>query len=407
MNKKTVWLINQYASTPDTGIGGRHYSLARELVRQGNIIYLIAASYSHILREPKKIENTFETKIIEGINFVWIKTLPYPTAHSKKRILNWVLFAWRILFLSKFIENRPEAILYSSPSLFGFLSAKLLAWKFKAKLVFEVRDIWPLSLIELGGYSKKHPFIQLMQLIEDFAYRISNRVVSNLPNAVEHMVARGMDRTKFVWIPNGFSNDEINNQQNLSPDVLSQLPTNKFLIGYTGTIGLANALDTLIQTADLLANEKDVAFVIVGKGKEKPLLERKIIDLGLHNVVFIDPINKIQMQSLLKQFDACYLGWKNDSLYKFGTAANKLIDYLISGKPVIHSYSGSFDIIALSNAGISVPAEDAQAVADAILRLKNLPKSELNKIGQNGKKYAIQHHDYKILSEKLAQILFE
>jgi hypothetical protein len=115
--------------------------------------------------------------------------------------------------------------------------AQYLAKKCKAKLVFEVRDIWPLTLTEIGGFSMKHPFILLLQWIEDRAYRYSDRVVSNLKNSVEHMIARGMEAEKLAWIPNGFSRDEFSLVKPLDADVLMKLPGNKFIVGYTGTFG--------------------------------------------------------------------------------------------------------------------------------------------------------------------------
>jgi glycosyltransferase involved in cell wall biosynthesis len=405
MPKKTIWLINQYASTPETGIGGRHYYLAKEMAKQGHSVYLVAASYTHILRTLPVLDDVCKIEWVDGIHFIWIKVPKYDTAHSKQRVLNWFIFAWKLLFIPKFINNKPHAILFSSPAPFGFLASRWLARKFSARLVFEVRDIWPLTLVELGGYSRQHPFVWVMQRVEDYAYRMADKVLSNLPNAVEHMVGRGMDKAKFVWIPNGFSSDELSAQQPLAEEVLAQLPQNKFIIGYAGTIGLANALETLILAAENLKNIDGLAFVVVGQGKEKSLLQQQVATLKLANVTFIDPIPKSQMQALLKQFDVCYIGWRKDKLYKFGVAANKLFDYLLAGKPIVHAYSGAFDIVQQYHAGVSVPAEDAKAVADAIMQLKNISQDELIKMGQNGKMNAIKHHDYTKLAEKLVGAL--
>lgn len=405
MTSKTIWLINQYASTPTTGMGGRHYCLARELAKQGHNVTLVAASYSHILRRPTSVEGAFKAECLDGIDFIWLKTLNYASPHSKERVFNWFRFAWKILQLPKITGQKPDAILFSSPAPFGIVSSYWLAKRFKARLVFEVRDIWPLTLIELGGFSRKHPFVWLMQQAEDFAYRVSTKVVSNLPNAVAHMVTRGLDKQKFVWIPNGYSEDELTEQKALSPDILAQLPKGKFLVGYTGTIGLANALGTLILAANALKDQNDIAFVVVGQGQEKALLQQQAKDLGLLNVIFIDPVNKNQMQAMLKQFDVCYIGWKDDNLYQFGIAANKLTDYLVAAKPILHSYSGAYDIAKLSGAGFSVPAEQPLQVADAIMQLKSLTSQELAAMGQKGKLYAEQHHNYANLAGQLANVL--
>ncbi|MBE0494660.1 MAG: glycosyltransferase family 4 protein [Thiomicrospira sp.] len=403
--QKTFWLINQYASTPETGMGGRHFYLAKELAKQGHTVYLIAASYTHLLRKPPALKDEYKIEDVAGFKFVWVKVPEYGDAHDKKRVLNWFKFAWKLSKLPKVIVDKPDAILFSSPSLIPFLGAQRLARKFNAKLAFEVRDIWPLTLVELGGYSPKHPFIRLMQWMEDKAYRDSDVVLSNLPNAVEHMVQRGMDKAKFSWIPNGFDLDEVSQTQPIAESVINSLPKDKFIVGYAGTLGVANALDTLIEAAEILKDQTDIAFVLVGGGKEKPCLVEKA--QSLNNVIFIEPIKKAQIQTMLKQFDVCFIGWRNESIYRFGIAPNKLPEYMMSAKPIVHSYSGSFDFVVKADAGISVPPENPQAVAEAVLKLKAMSTQERTELGQNGRNYAIQNHDYAKLAEKLAKVLSE
>ena len=132
-------------------MGGRHYYFAKELARQGHKVYLIAAGFTHLLRMPPALKNEFTIQpILDNCNFVWIKVPEYSDAHNKKRVFNWFDFAWKLLKLPRVISDKPDAILYSSPSLIPFLRAQRLAKKFNAKLAFEVRDIWPLTLMELG-----------------------------------------------------------------------------------------------------------------------------------------------------------------------------------------------------------------------------------------------------------------
>jgi len=406
MKPKTIWLINQYASTPETGFGGRHYYLALELAKQGHKVYLIGASYTHLLREPPKVEETYTIKDIEGFHFVWIKMPKYNGAHDKKRILNWFLFSAKLLGLAKFIKDKPDVILSSSPSLFSVLGARRLAKKFSAKLVFEVRDIWPLTLVELGGYSKKHPFIMLAQWVEDYAYRVSDKVVSNLPKANDHMVTRGMDRDKFTWIPNGFSMDEIKASEPLPQKTIDQLPKDKFVIGYTGTFGHANALEYLIDAAKLHEDKTDIAFVLVGDGREKQALLKKIDALGLKNVHLINPIPKTQIQSMLTNFDVCYIGLKDESLFRFGVSPNKLFDYLIAARPIIYAINSGNKPVDEAKCGVSIPAENSQEIASAILELKTLSATKRAQMGEYGKRLAEEKHDYSKLAAKLAKEVF-
>lgn len=406
MQKKTIWIINQYASTPQTGIGGRHYYLAKELAKQGHKVCLIAACYTHLLHHPPKLNGLFEIQSIEGFDFIWVNVPAYGDAHSKRRVWNWFSFAWKLLKLPPHISNKPDVIFASSPSPFIFLTAKRLAKKLHARLAFEVRDIWPLTLVEVGGYSVRHPFVRLMQYIEDKAYRESDVVLSNLPNAVEHMVSRGLERSKFSWIPNGFDLEEVSNNQPLSEYTLQFLPHKKFTVGYTGTLGVANALDSFIEAAHILRDTAEVNWVLVGEGKEKSSLLAKCESLSLNNVYFIDSIPKAQIQSMLAKFDVCYIGLTKNPLFRFGVSPNKLFDYFYSSKPVLYAIdSGKYLPVNGANAGVSIPAENPQMIADAILKLKAMSPEELAELGKNGRDYVMKYHNYSNIADKLAKVL--
>lgn len=407
-NKKTFWFINQYSSTPETAMGGRHYYLAQELAKKGHQVYVIAGRYSHLLRNPKKFEEQYLVEeIIPNFSFVWVNLPEYQEAHSKQRVLNWFKFSWLLRNMADVIPAKPDVILYSSPSLIGYLGAKYLANKVKALFIFEVRDIWPLTLMELGGHSPSHPFIKFMQWIEDRAYRKADYVFSNLYNAIEHMQSRGLDSSKFHWIPNGVSLEEVSQKEPLSTETVTQLPQNKFIIGYTGTIGVANAIDDLIEAAQMLSNNPHLHFVLVGSGKEKDNLIQKVNTFGLQNITFIDAIPKKQIQSMLEQFDVCYIGWQQNSLYRFGIAPNKLPEYLYAGKPIIHAFSGKGDIVQQAQAGITIEAEDPQAIVGAVEQLYALTAEQRQQLGANGKQFVLQSLEYAMIAEKLENIVFK
>jgi glycosyltransferase involved in cell wall biosynthesis len=405
---KTVWIVNQYASTPEFGFAGRHYYLGRELAKLGYNVYLIVSAAHHLLREKPEVISEFRfEKKADQFTVVWTRMPCYGQAHSKGRIMGWFLFSWRIRKLARVIPDPPDVVVCSSPSLLSFLGAKSLARKFGARLIFEVRDIWPMTLTDIGGYSSRHPFIRFLQWVEDKAYRESDRVVSNLKNSVEHMVSRGMERDKFAWVPNGFSMDEVHLNTPLNVRAAGQLPDNKFLVGYTGTHGVANALDTLIEAAQLLREHSEIAFILVGNGKEKPKLQDQVAEKGLANVYFVDPIPKVEIPAMLSRFNTCYIGWLNDPLYRFGIGANKIPEYLYSGKPIIHAFSGGGDPIMEASAGIRIPAEDDKQLADAVLKLYRMSQEERAAIGANGRKAALEQYEYGQLAEKLSGVLFD
>lgn len=405
---KTIWIINQYASTPETGMGGRHYYLAQELARQGHSINIVAGSYSHLLKNPINIKADFQFENIDkNFNFIWVKLPEYKHAHSKKRILNEFLFSKKITKLTRINSIKPDVIIHSSPSLISYFGAIYLAKKLKSTYTFEVRDIWPLTLINLGGYSRNHPFIKLLQWIEDQAYQKAKYVFSNLPNAFEHMQSRGMSSDKFTWIPNGVSLTELGNKEPLPQHILNQIPSNKFIVGYTGTLGEANAMQYLLEAAAILNDQSDIHFILVGSGRQKPELIKQAETLKLNNISFIDSIEKTQVQSMLDMFDTCYIGWHKQDLYKFGIAANKIPEYMYSAKPVIHSFSGKGDFIRQASSGVIVEAEDPKAIATAILKMKSLSKNERYKMGNRGKNFVLENLTYEKLANKLIDTLFK
>ena len=406
--KKTFWLINQYSSTPETAMGGRHYYIAQELAKKGHQVYVIAGSYSHLLRKPKIFSEEFLFEEIEpNFNFVWVQLPEYQGAHDKKRIINEFIFSYKIRKLKKLIQDSPDVILHSSPALISYFGASYLASYFKAPYIFEVRDPWPLTLTEIGGYSKNHPFVRFLQWIEDRAYQRADFAFSNFFNAIEHMQSRGLEYTKFHWIPNGISLPEVENREAIDITVLNKIPKDKFIVGYTGTLGTANAMNYLIDAAELLLNSPSIHFVLVGDGKEKARLEKHVTHKNLTNVTFISSIPKKQIQSILEKFDACYIGWLNHRMYRLGIAANKLPEYLYSGKPIIHSYSGAGDFVRQANAGISIDAEKPQLIADAILELSQVPVNERQQMGERGKKFVLENLSYMEIAKKIESIVLQ
>lgn len=405
MISKTFFIINQYASTPERGIGGRHYYLARELVNLGHKVYLIAASNTHLLRNPHNLRNDYKLENISGLKFVWIKTSKYKYAKDKKRIWNWFLFALKLLKLSKIVPDKPHTILYSSPSLISFLSAFYLAKKFNSKLVWDIRDIWPLTLIKLGKFSKFHPFIIFFQWIENFASKKSDFITSNIPLAINHLLKKGVKKKNFLWIPNGFSEDDFKKKKILNLSTANKIPSEKFIIGYSGTIGMANALNILLDAAFLTKNYNDIHYVLVGDGSSTKEIREFILVNKLQNVSLLKSIPKKEIPSLLEHFDVCYAGLSKSSIYKYGIALNKLPEYFMSGKPIVLSLDSVYKPVELAKAGLTVPAENPQAIVNAIFKFKKMTLKKRIQVGKNGKNYAKKNHDYFKIAKNLEKVL--
>jgi hypothetical protein len=402
MLHKSVWIINDYAGSPSHGMEYRHYYLGKELVKLGYCVTIISASYSHLFKRQPNVTGDFTHEKIDGINFLWVKVNDYGKSHDKRRVLKWLLFSYRLLKLPVSELIRPDLIVVSPMAVFPILPAYRWAKKMDSRLAFEVKDIWPLSLMEIGGYSSNHPFIMFMRWFEYFALKNADVIISNLPNYGQYIKDSGFDRN-FTYIPNGVDLAEVRYPQKLDDDIASQLENNKFVVGYVGTVGAANALQSLLEAAKLLVNNSDIVFVIVGDGQEKKRLME--LSVNIPNVLFLPAIPKVQVQSMLAFFDICYIGLKKEKLFEYGVSPNKIFDYMYSGKPILHSISTKKGLVARASCGVSVEAENPRAIAGGVFKLFSLSDSERELLGENGKQYVIEHHTYDKLALKYKCII--
>jgi glycosyltransferase involved in cell wall biosynthesis len=396
---KNIWIINDYAGSPYHGMEFRHYYLGKELIKLGCSVHIISSNYSHLFN--KLPEESKEN--IDGIDYLWLKTLNYGNSHNKKRALKWFIFAFR-LFSLPFKLKKPDVIIVSPMAPFPIAPSWVLTKIFKCKLIYEVKDIWPLSLVELGGISSSHPFIVLMGWFEKFAVKNSDVVVSNLPNYGEH-VKKNLKLSKTVeWISNGVDLGELEKNDPLEERFSSRIPKDKFVVGYTGSIGVANALDFFCQSAELLRNHKNIVFVIVGEGQEKNTLINSYKHLD--NLLFIDGIPKRQVQGMLNLFNSCFLGLKRESLFRYGVSPNKLFEYMFSSKPVIYAIdSGNINLVEIAKCGLSVEAGNVEAIVSGILKLYRMSASEQIQLGKNGRRYVLENFTYDKLAQSYKQLL--
>jgi len=402
MNNKSIVIINEYAGSPYHGMEFRHYYLGKELIKLGYKVTIVSASYSHLFRKLPDVSKKFTHEIIDDIDYYWVRVNKYKNSLDKMRVLKWIQFSLYLLVLPFKKIPHPDAIILSPMATIPILPAYFISKIKHSKFIFEVKDIWPLSLEEIGKYSRFHPFIILLRLFELFALKKSDYIVSNLPNYGQHLKHYGINRD-FVYIPNGIYLSEIQEAEPLNNEILEMIPEKKFIIGYTGTIGLANALEYLISAAKILERHSEIAFLIVGDGREKSNLLK--MALGMSNVHFISAIPKREIQSIIKYFDVCYIGWRAKKLYEYGVSANKIFDYMYSGKPILHSINAKNDLISMANCGISVEAENPQAIADAIIKLYRMSPEQRAIMGQNGKEYVLKYHTYENLALKYKEIL--
>ena len=394
---KNIWIINQFAGHSTSGWGERHFYMSQYWKQMGYNVTIISGAFNHMFLNLPDAPNRYNFEKVDGVQFCWVNTPKY-NPKSVKRFWSMIVFAWRVKNIDTKKISAPDNIVVSSMPIFPILSGYLLKKKCKArKLIFEIRDIWPLTLIELGETSKLHPITLFLSWFENFGYKKSDIIVTLLPYAAKHIVAHGGNENKIAYIPNGLD-EKVLNSQTLDNSILNMLPKNKFIVGYTGTHNLGNALEFLAEAALKMVNNTEVFFVLVGDGYKKESLIAQVGDAP--NILFIPKIPKQQIQALLTHFSVCFVGRNNSKLFDFGISGNKYFDYMMASKPILDSNNSPNGPAELAGCSLRVVAESSDAIVQGIISLKNMPASQRAEMGEKGKVYLEKNHSIKVLAEK-------
>ena len=396
-----ILYLNHYAGTPALGMEYRPHYLAREWVRLGHRVQVLAADFSHVrARQPAAGDET-----IDGIAYRWFATPRYQ-GNGLGRVKNIAAFLRAVWSDGDRLvrDFKPDVVIASSTYPMDIWVARRIARAAGAKLVYEVHDLWPLSPIELSGMSRWHPFALLCQAAEDAAYRDADVVVSMLPKVQGHMAGRGLDLKKLHIVPNGITLDEWQGKPPpLREDVAQALAAardaGRTVVGYAGSMGLPNALDTMLGAASLLKDDA-LQFLLVGGGHEQARLAQRAADECLRHVRFLPPIPKAQVPAFLAGIDIAYIGWQRVPIYRFGIAPNKLMDYMMARCAVLHAVEAGNDPVAEADAGLTVAPEAPEAVAEGLRRLAALPLHERQAMGERGRTFVLAHHTYPVLAQR-------
>lgn len=270
-------------------------------------------------------------------------------------------------------------------------------------LIHEVHDLWPKTLTDIGGMKKSSPFVCLMQRGENESYKSADYVASTLEFAEPHMAKHGLERGKFVYIPNGISKADWELTECIPEnhkEVLDRIKgENKFIVGYFGGFAISNALDRLLDAAELIKN-KDIVFVLVGKGAEKKRLCGRVKEEGIQNVIFLEPIPKKSIPDLLKYFDCVYMGIEKElEIYKYGISFTKMYDSMMGGCPIIISMSDVATPVETFQCGIKTSV-DKYRLKDCIEKMYAMPEEDRAIMGKNGKEAVLENYEYGKLAEK-------
>ncbi len=391
-SNKNIWYISKYASPLRYGFGSRHFYLAREFNKIGHNAIVISSDSNHLAQIPD-FKKVFTREIIDGVETWWIRTIKYKGTASFRRILSWIDFELKLFLMPIRKLAKPDIIIISSLSLITILNGFLFKKRFRCRLIFEIRDIWPLTIIEEGGFSPRNPFVMCLAWVEKFGYRNSDAIVGTMPNLSEHVETVCGKKYNCHCVPFGYDPEVYANQEQLPEGYVGRyIPSDKFIVGYAGSIGVTNALDTLIECAIKMKDNPRVHFLVVGDGD---LLEEYISKTtGLKNITFAPKVKKTQVQAFLSHCNVLYFSVHDSSVWNYGMSLNKLIDYMLSAKPIIASYSGYPSMIDEAQCGTFIPAKDVSSLVGAVREYEQMPKGRLEEMGRRGREWIMKNRPY-------------
>lgn len=403
MSRKSVWIISKYA-TPNKY--PRHFGIGKYLVSKGiHTTLFVSVSNGVAPTDVPSFKGWSKTEYHQGLKVVWMNG-PSVSNRGLKRIFSWLWYEFKVISSNLFSKNKPDVILSSSLSLFSIWSGIVLSRRFNAMFSVEIRDIWPLSLVELGGYSKSNLLIRFLSYTEKLGYKRAEVIIGTMPNLVEHvMEVSPANAKKVTCIPQGGDLQIFEEKaERLSPQYIEKyIPEGKFVIAYTGTLNANNPIDSLFEAAEELAKlYPDIHFLILGEGVNKAHYQR--MTEALNNVTFPPIIDKKQMAHFLSYVDVGYDAFSSH-LGKYGLSRNKWIDYMYNECIIVCSYNGFQSMINEAESGFFVPYNDTPALISALYEVYAMSNEDRKTMKKRAKTYIKDNRTFDKLGKSYIRAL--
>jgi glycosyltransferase involved in cell wall biosynthesis len=395
-----IWYVSAYDQPK--GQSPRTWDFSLELARRGHEITIFTNGYCHFThKEHLRDDETWRVEVMDGIRVVWLKTRPY-TGNGMGRGLNMLDNVWRVLQSSRMLGNRPDVVLGPSvPLLTGWAAARL-ADRYRVPFIFEVRDVWPDALVEIGGMKKNSLTYYVFRYVEKMLYRKAAYISSTLPNLAEHVAGSGNDPAKIIYNPNGVDLTPYNKLKSYDGGAGRQL-----VVMYVGGFGLDHDVLTIIRAAKILQDEGDqrFRFILIGDGVRKVQCDEEARSYKLKNLELRNPVPKTSLPHVQLDADILVAAITDSKSYRFGLNLNKLCSYFASARPVLFAGNPPNDPVVESGGGISVQAEDPQALVKGLRDLSQMDPADRIRMGESGRSYALSTLSMETLGYRMEKML--
>ncbi len=330
-----------------------------------------------------------------------VRTPIYAAANKGlvRRSLNYLSYAASASILGPFLTRRPDVVVATSPQFLTAVAGFELARLQRAPFVFEVRDLWPRSIVEVGAMKAESPVVQLLGRLELFLYRHADRIAVVTDSFVDEIAQRGIPREKIVVAKNGVDLDLFSPGPRDNEVRRALGLEGKFVAAYIGTHGLAHGLGTILEAAALLRGDDRFRFLLVGEGADKAALEERALAENLANVIFVDKQPHERIALYAQAADATMVLLKDKPLFRT-VLPSKMFELMGCARPIVLGVDGEArQIVEGARAGLFVPPESAPALVRALCQLADHP-AEAEAMGARGRACVEASFSRKVLARR-------
>ena len=399
-----ILLIHQAFVTTGEAGGTRHIEFARRLAARGHRVTIITSPVSYLSGGNKRQDSAADTveHYAENIEIRYCRTSSGMHQGFIPRLRAFFSFMESSYFTAKGVED-VDLVWGTSPNLFQAWTAYRVSRRKHCPFLLEIRDMWPEFAVAMGVL--KNPLlIRMSQGLERFLYNHADRIIVNSPGFIPYI--KDICGKTADLVPNGADPEMFANAGDGSAFREEHGLGNDFVVMYSGAHGPANDLETVLNAAELLRERTDIRFVFVGSGKDKARLEQIKADKQLDNVLFVPPVPKDRMASVMAAEDAGLAILKKLDMFKT-TYPNKVFDIMACGDPVICQIDGVIrEVVESNSAGVFVEPGDPRALADAVLKLAADPDG-CREMGANGQRAIREKFSRDTAAEALERVFSE
>lgn len=392
-----ILYFHQHFSTPKGSTGIRSYEMAKRLIHHGHHVTMVCGTYGG---GETGLNSPFlsgkRVGIVDGIRIIEFDLAYSNSDGFIKRSMTFIKFALKSIKLA--FSEKYDVLFATTTPLTAGIPGIFARWLRGKQFVFEVRDLWP-ELPKEMGVIKSPVILGMMSFLEWASYRSAHRCIGLSPGIVDGIKKQGVQESKIALVPNGCDLSIFSQTaEQWRPEGVKK--TDLMAI-FTGTHGIANGLDAVLDCAEELKSRQrdDIKLVLVGQGKLKSKLVKQAKELQLNNVIFHDPVDKHKLSGLMANADLGLQILANVPAFYYGTSPNKFFDYISAGLPVINNYPGWLaDLIQSNKCGFYVPPSKPKEFADVLEKVAD-DRNILISMRENSLNLAESQFNRKVLAD--------